>query len=101
MGCYISNNLEIILCCHLVVTCVLGLEDFNPFIPKIRKLILLTDDHTFFCWLVLRISKQYHLVDNFLISHCLCAWQCIKIVRRIYIPFTPGSQRVKGEMSSR
>ena len=34
------------------------------------------------------------LVDYFLNSHHLSAGQCIKIVRRIYILITPGSQRV-------
>ena len=33
-------------------------------------------------------------VDNFLNYHYLSAWQCIKIVRRIYKLITPGSQRV-------
>ena len=32
-----------------------------------------------------------HLFDNSLNSHHLFAWQCIKIVRRIYILITPGS----------
>ena len=45
------------------------------------------DDHMF--------QKQYPLADNFVNSHHLSALQCIKIVRRIYILITPGSQRLK------
>ena len=71
---------------------------FNPFTPKIRKLILLTDDHTNlwgYSWEVGVISRHYLLVDNCLNSHYLSAWQCIKIVKRIYMLVTPGSERVK------
>ena len=59
----------------------LGDQNFNLFIPKIRKLILLTDDHTFLCWQVLRIWCYPNSITL--------------IVRKIYILITPGSQRVK------
>ena len=39
-------------------------------------------------------SRLYPLVDNFINSHYLSAWQCIRIVRRICMLVTPGSERV-------
>ena len=40
------------------------------------------------------ISRQNALLDNFLNSHYMFPWQCIKIVRRSYKLIAPGSQRV-------
>ena len=49
-----------------------------------------------YSWEFSVISRHYSLIDNFLNSHIyLSAWQCIKIVRRIYMLVTPGSERVK------
>ena len=41
------------------------------------------------------ISRHSPVVDNFLNSHYLSSLQSIKIVKRIYILITPGSERVK------
>ena len=38
------------------------------------------------------------IVDNFLNSRDMSAWQCIEIVRRICILITPGSQRINVEI---
>ena len=67
---------------------------FHLFIPKIWKLILRANSIHFLCWLVLRSLELYqaHLVDNFLHS---CYLSAFEIVRIIYIPITPGGQKSK------
>lgn len=42
-----------------------------------------------------KYNRKYPQVDVFLSSHHLSAWKCIYIVRRNYLSFTPGSERVK------
>ena len=43
---------------------------------------------------VFALSRHYLLIDNFLNTQYSSVRQCIKIVRRIYVMITPGSQRV-------
>ena len=45
-------------------------------------------------------SRHYPLIDNVVNSHYLSAWQCIKIVRRIYMLITSGSERFNATVSN-
>ena len=79
--------------CHCRNTNILNTE-YHPFSPKIGKLILSTKTIHFLCWLVLRNLESYqaHLIDNFLQSRNLSAFENLWI---IYIPITLGSQKSK------
>ena len=74
-----------------------NLKSFNPFIPKISLVILLTVYHTILLMLVWRIWywMNYNYPNwYFPLVHHLSAWYCIDIVRRNSLLVTHRSERV-------
>ena len=87
------RNMSIVLSWILIPRNVtLVHHKLNLFVQKIGQKILQTDNHTFLCWVVLRIYPSSS--DTFFNSRHLSPFQCIKILRSIYILITPGSESV-------
>ena len=90
---------------NMETNCCETVEMNNPFTPKIWEIILPTDDHTFLCWLaspenLVLYQDNNSLIDNFLNSHYLSAWQGIKIIRRITYWSLLGFKWLTGRLAS-